>query len=152
MIITICGSSKYKYEICNFGSFMPKDAFILYPTLLETDKSKYTDKEFKILQAGLMNSHFHKIDIADVVLICNFDGYIGTSVTEELTYAYAKNKPVVMLFHDSDKDEITRDNLATAIVQDYYNDSTDSPKDIVDYKFEELVSMTYRTIKTLCEK
>jgi len=38
-----------------------------------------------------------KIDQANVVYVVNPDGYIGKSVSIDIGYAYAKNKPIYVL-------------------------------------------------------
>jgi len=37
---------------------------------------------------------FDKIDKADVVYVVNPNGYVGNSVSADMGYAYAKNKPI----------------------------------------------------------
>jgi len=41
--------------------------------------------------------HKRKIDLADQVLVCNIDGYIGDSTKSEIAYARAHGKPVRFL-------------------------------------------------------
>jgi nucleoside 2-deoxyribosyltransferase len=38
-----------------------------------------------------------KIDDADVVYVVNPDGYVGKSVSTDIGYAYAKNKPIYVM-------------------------------------------------------
>ena len=47
-----------------------------------------------------------KIDDADVVYIVNPGGYIGKSVSVDIGYAYAKNKPIYAL-HPADDPPVT---------------------------------------------
>lgn len=43
-----------------------------------------------------------KIDGADVVYIVNPEGYIGKSVSVDIGYAYAKNKPIYVMHSIND--------------------------------------------------
>lgn len=38
--------------------------------------------------------HFHKIDLADEVLVLNVDGYVGESTKNEILYAIQQKKPI----------------------------------------------------------
>jgi len=42
-----------------------------------------------------------KIDKADVVYVVNPDGYVGKSVSVDIGYAYARNKPIYLM-HPTD--------------------------------------------------
>jgi hypothetical protein len=42
----------------------------------------------------LAQLHFHKIDLADEILIINVDGYVGPSTNREIEYAAAQNKSI----------------------------------------------------------
>jgi len=41
--------------------------------------------------------HFHKIDLADEILVINIGGYIGESTSREIVYAMQLGKPVRLL-------------------------------------------------------
>lgn len=47
---------------------------------------------------------FAKIDKVDIVFIVNPGGYVGTSVSADIGYAYAKRKPVYALEPISDSE------------------------------------------------
>ena len=57
------------------------------------DLGEIENNEEEKKQATL--GHFPEIDAADVLYMVTPDGYIGTSVTIEATYAYAKGKKVI---------------------------------------------------------
>lgn len=48
-------------------------------------------------QKRLAEAHYRKIDICDVVYIVDIDGYIGTSVAAEISYARDNGKELI--FH-----------------------------------------------------
>lgn len=43
-----------------------------------------------------------KIDQADVVYVVNPDGYVGKSVSVDIGYAYARNKPIYLMHATND--------------------------------------------------
>ena len=50
-------------------------------------------------QKRLAAAHYQKIDICDAVYIVDMDGYIGTSVANEISYAKEKGKELI--FHSA---------------------------------------------------
>ncbi len=63
-----------------------------YPYFDFHDESIETNEEIK---KQLTLNHFPEIDKIDVLYIYAKDGYIGYSVTIEITYAYAKGKEII---------------------------------------------------------
>lgn len=47
--------------------------------------------------AQLIDAHYRKIDLSDGIYVVNIDGYIGTSVQQEIMYAQKKGKEI--LYH-----------------------------------------------------
>jgi len=43
-----------------------------------------------------------KVDQADIVYVVNPDGYVGKSVSVDIGYAYARNKPIYLMHPVSD--------------------------------------------------
>nr|MDO8100501.1 nucleotide pyrophosphohydrolase [Candidatus Njordarchaeota archaeon] len=59
-------------------------------------------KGFGVLSSKNLSAHgilgcLEKIDRADVVYVVNPDGYVGKSVSIDIGYAYAKNKPIYVM-------------------------------------------------------
>ena len=50
--------------------------------------------DFENLKQKLAQLHFHKIDLADEILVVNVDGYVGKSTTREIQYALQKGKNI----------------------------------------------------------
>jgi nucleoside 2-deoxyribosyltransferase len=97
----VCGSKKYKDEIAKFCAELEKYGVLVFgPSIQqpifedEIIHSEYvTAKLFK----GLTLEHFEWIRKSDVCYVYNPDGYVGVSVTMEMTYAAALGKPVFAL-------------------------------------------------------
>jgi hypothetical protein len=85
----VCGSFKFVHEIGNLESKL-KGAKIEY------ELSK------KIDSRGLLGC-LEKIDKADVVYVVNPEGYIGRSVSVDIGYAFARNKPIYVMHPISDQ-------------------------------------------------
>lgn len=81
--IYVCGSFKFLSQIKELESMLRKEKikFIV---------SKGLDVR------GILGC-LEKIDQADVVYVVNPDGYIGKSVSLDIGYAYAKNKPIYVM-------------------------------------------------------
>jgi nucleoside 2-deoxyribosyltransferase len=47
--------------------------------------------------------HLGRMDRADVILVCNPDGYVGRSVAMKIGYAHAREKPVYALAPIADR-------------------------------------------------
>ncbi len=111
--VTICASNRFQKEADAFAEKLRKAGVIVYSPHFYTatygslDHVKNHDKQF--IAMGLTHDHFKKISKADVVFIYNKNGYSGNSVTLEIGYAVALNKPIIA-FSDTDP-EICRDIL-----------------------------------------
>lgn len=117
--VVVCGSKKYKDEIAafckeleslgvlvfepSFGEVVPEDS---------TFESAYiTSKVFK----GLTLEHFDWIRKAEVCFVYNPGGYVGTSVTMEMSYASALSRPIFAL--ESDTGEPCRNALIDRVIK-----------------------------------
>ncbi len=116
--ITICGSRRFIKEITKFSNslealgvtvFCPRFGF------RDNDSWDALDEEHKkLVFLGLANEHFQKIRKSDAVYIYNKDGYSGASVTLEIGFAHALDKPIYALCHD---DEWGRDFIFEEIIK-----------------------------------
>ena len=79
----VCGSFKFLREIEELECKL-KEKKITY----ETSK--------KMSNCGILGC-LKKIDDADIVYVVNPQGYVGKSVSVDLGYAYAKNKPIFVM-------------------------------------------------------
>ncbi len=115
--VVICCSSKFAEEARAYI----KELKVLGVNVFEPhfynvsggDWSRLHKFDEKFVALGLTHDHFHKIRMADVVFVYNKDGYAGVSVTMEIAFAAALNKPIYAF---SDKDtEICRRVLFSGI-------------------------------------
>jgi hypothetical protein len=78
--VYICGSFKFLNKIDELGR------------LLEAESLDYSVS--RSLDANGIHGCLEKIDRADIVYIVNPDGYVGKSVSIDIGYAYARNRPI----------------------------------------------------------
>jgi len=89
-----------------------------YPYFDFHDDDVETDEELK---KKLTLGHFPELDQADVLYVYAKDGYVGSSVTIETAYAYAKGKEII-------SSEPIADFAVRAIVS-----KTMTPPEFMDY-------------------
>ena len=111
--VTICASNRFQKEADAFANKLRKAGVEVFSPYFYTANhgtlESIKSHDQKVLAMGLTLDHFKKIRKADVVFIFNKDGYSGYSVSMELGYATALDKPVYVL---SEKDpEVCRDIL-----------------------------------------
>jgi len=105
-------------EIANFSKKLLALGIMVYePRFGFQDNdtwSKLDEEHQKLIFLGLANEHFQKIRKADIVYIFNKDGYAGPSVTLEIGFAHALNKPIYAYSSD---EEWGRDFLFQEIIK-----------------------------------
>ncbi|WP_087017671.1 hypothetical protein [Thaumasiovibrio subtropicus] len=84
-------------HVCLCGSFKFNDALLeTATTLRELGFNAISVPSFNPDIAAGVQSCFQRINDADIVIIVNPSGYIGTSVLIDLGYAVAKQKPIYL--------------------------------------------------------
>ena len=92
MIITICGSLKYKPEMITIAQKMTfLGHCVITPIFPNSDKEKYTLEQIQKLK----HTHLQKIEISDAILVVNVNNNIGESTRLEIEYAKKYNKHVL---------------------------------------------------------
>ena len=81
--VYVCGSFKFLTQIEELEKMLCKE-------YIEFVVSKNLDVR------GILGC-LEKIDNADVVYVVNPDGYVGKSVSVDIGYAYARNKPIYVM-------------------------------------------------------
>jgi nucleoside 2-deoxyribosyltransferase len=76
--VCVCGSFKFYKEMLDLEDKLRKEGIECFGPR----------KEKSILKC------FDKIDKADIVYVVDSNGYVGNSVSADMGYAYAKNKPI----------------------------------------------------------
>ena len=124
--VVVCSSSKFNKDVKKFVKGLKDLGVTVYRPLLETwyeqDWDSLTPELQRVSVRGLTLGHFKKINKADVVFLYNKGGYSGTSVSMELGYAVALEKPIYAL--EKDTKEIPRDILL--------DDYVDTPEKLVE--------------------
>lgn len=92
MIITICGSLKYKQEMISIAEKMTfLGHCVITPIFPNSDTENYTMEQIQKLK----NAHLKKIEISDAILVVNVNNYIGDSTRLEIEYAKQHSKQVL---------------------------------------------------------
>ena len=95
MVITICGSSKFKNEILEAAKTLTMDNHIvLSPFIFHHADDEELTQEAKI---RLDNLHKEKINMSDAIFVVNVGGYIGESTYSEIDWAQRMKKEVYFL-------------------------------------------------------
>ena len=103
MVITICGSTKFKDEILEAAKTLTMDNHIVLAPFIfhHTDNEEIT-QEAKI---RLDNLHKQKINMSDAIFVVNVGGYIGESTYSEIDWAQRMKKEVYFLVDPNLKEE-----------------------------------------------
>ena len=96
MIITICGSTKFKDEILTAAERLTMDGnIVLMPCVFHHADGKELSTYDKM---KLDNLHKEKIDMSDAIYVVNPNGYIGNSTASEIDWAERKRKRIIYLY------------------------------------------------------
>ncbi len=118
--VVLCGSNRFAPQMREFAQKLKALGVVVFePHLYRASGGVWADikdydKQFVAL--GLTHDHFYKIRMADVVYIYNEDGYSGVSVSMEIGYAVALNKPIYI--YDDNDTEICRKVLFREVVKE----------------------------------
>jgi len=95
MIITVCGSSRFKKEILEVARNLAIQGHtVLAPTVFHHMEEEELPREVLI---QLDNSHKEKIELSDAIFVVNVNKYIGESTFGEIDWAQRKKKQVYFL-------------------------------------------------------
>lgn len=95
MIITVCGSSRFKKEILEVARNLSLQGnTVLVPTVFHHMEEEELPLEVLI---QLDNSHKEKIELSDAIFVVNVNKYIGESTFGEIDWAQRKKKQVYFL-------------------------------------------------------
>lgn len=94
MVITICGSTRFKDKMMEVAEGLTLDGHIvLMPNVFHHD-----DENFPVeAKLQLDNLHREKINMSDAVFVVNIDKYIGESTYGELDWARRMKKEIYFL-------------------------------------------------------
>lgn len=92
MVITLCGSAKFRKEIDEAQIKLTLQGHQLF-TIENLENIEIT----KEIETMLAISHRKKIDLSDAIYVINVNGYIGESASNEIDYAINNGKEVMYL-------------------------------------------------------
>ena len=114
MIVTICGSTRFKKEIEAVAHDLTlQNHIVLAPHVFHHMEDKEMPVELKI---RLDNLHKEKISMSDAIFVVNVDGYIGESTYGEIDWANRMKKEVFFLV-EPPKPENAESNVQENVVE-----------------------------------
>lgn len=103
MIITICGSTRFKDQILDTARDLTlMGHIVLAPCVFHHAEDTELTTEEKI---RLDNLHKEKINMSDAIFVVNVDGYIGESTYGEIDWATRMKKQVFFLVEPEKPEE-----------------------------------------------
>lgn len=113
MVITICGSTRFKEQILKTAHDLTLQNHIVFmPNVFVQADDENLTTEQKIM---LDNLHREKIEMSDAIFVVNVDGYIGESTYGEIDWATRKKKEIYFLVDPNPKTVAKQDDeVATA--------------------------------------
>ncbi len=107
MIVTLCGSTKFKKEFEEIAQKLALEghAVLSVNMFAHADNLELTTEQ-KIM---LDNEHKEKINISDAIYVINKDGYIGESTYSEIDWAQRMKKQVYFLENPNLEEENKND-------------------------------------------
>ncbi len=91
--ITICGSMKFEKEMQTIAlKLETKHGYNVLQCVYNFEKEELTSFDLD----RLAKAHYKKIDISDGIYVVDIQGYIGSSLREEIQYAKENGKEIIM--------------------------------------------------------
>lgn len=108
MIITLCGSSRFKELFTQIAHDLTlQDHIVLMPAVFHHADNEELTTEQKI---KLDNLHKQKINMSDAIFVINPGQYIGESTWGEIDWAQRMGKQI-LVYEQPEPDEATEDIL-----------------------------------------
>ena len=107
MIITLCGSTRFKNEYEEIAKKLALDGHCVLSVNMysHADNIELTQEQ----KIQLDNAHKQKISISDAIFVINKDGYIGESTFSEIDWAQRMKKEIYFLEDINQKEEKTKE-------------------------------------------
>ena len=106
MIITICGSTRFKDQILEVAEGLTLDGHIvMMPTVFRHDDPNLTAE----MRIRLENQHREMINKSDAIFVVNVDKYIGEATYSMLDWATRMKKEVYFLEEINPQTEESKD-------------------------------------------
>lgn len=92
-IVTICGSMKFEKEMQKIAfDLETRHNMVVLQCVYNNDNNQISEAEIN----ALAKAHHRKIEISDAIYVVDIQGYIGNSVSEEIKFAEARGKEVIL--------------------------------------------------------
>ena len=113
MIITICGSTRFKDEISKVAHDLTlQNHIVLAPCIFHHADNEELTTEEKI---RLDNLHKEKINMSDAIFVVNVDGYIGESTYGEIDWATRMKKQIFFLIEPPKPEEASEESITEEV-------------------------------------
>lgn len=101
-IVCLCGSTRFwgQFQEASLRETLAGNIVLSIGAATSADHDDKTfgglkpASEFEATKKALDQLHFHKIEMADEVLVLNIGGYVGESTRNEIDYAERCEKPI----------------------------------------------------------
>lgn len=91
--VTMCGSMRFEKEMQAIALCLETNyGFNVLQCVYNPDKQEL----MPLALEALKKAHFRKIDLSDGIYVVDIDGYIGSSVREEMMYAKENGKQIIL--------------------------------------------------------
>lgn len=122
MIVTLCGSTRFKDEIQAVAHDLTLQGHIvLAPCIFHHNDNEELTTEQKI---RLDNLHREKINMSDAIFVVNVGGYIGESTYGEIDWAERMKKEVYFLIQPEVPEE-NKEEESTEVSLDEQNNQSE---------------------------
>jgi len=119
MIITLCGSTKFKNEFEEVAKNLALEGHaVLSVNMFHHADNLELTTEQRIL---LDNAHKEKINVSDAIFVINKDGYIGESTYSEIDWAQRMKKEIYFLEDPNLKEKKTEENKDSTTTENISN-------------------------------
>ena len=94
-VITLCGSTKFKDDFIRVAEDLERKGNMTINLAVFTHANGYSISEEDKKMFDLI--HRQKIDMSDMIMVINKDGYIGESTRSEIEYAKEHGKEILYM-------------------------------------------------------
>lgn len=113
MIITLCGSTKFKEDFEKVAKELALEGHIVLSVNMFThaDNIELTTEQ----KLRLDNEHKEKINLSDAIYVINKNGYIGESTFSEIDWAQRMKKQIYFLENPNSEEEANENETTSTM-------------------------------------
>lgn len=98
--IVLCGSARFEKEFIAAKKYLTMHDYIAIDLGMYNDPMYFVNKNYDKAREVLRQIHYKKINMCDMVMVIDKDGYIGKSTYEEIEYAKLLGKTILYYSKD----------------------------------------------------